>query len=83
LLYVNGTVFAFLYASGRNLRLFGVANIIGIALASWLRWEAATSVWCIYAAFVSVLILLHLRELNGPRGGRPRGARAPEPAEAV
>jgi hypothetical protein len=83
LLYVNGTVFALLYASGRNLRLFGVANIIGIVMASWLRWEAVTSVWCIYAAFVSVLILLHLRELNAPPGPRPRKSRAPEPAEAV
>lgn len=83
LLYVNGTVFALLYASGRNLRLFGVANIVGIVMASWLRWEAVTSVWCIYAAFVSVLILLHLRELNGPRGDRPPARRVAEPAEAV
>ncbi|MDQ8045997.1 MAG: DUF6629 family protein [Solirubrobacteraceae bacterium] len=72
-LYANATVLTTLYASGRNLRLFGVANILGISMASWMRWEAVTSVWCIYAAFVSGLILLHLNELNASRGTPPRG----------
>lgn len=81
LLYVNATIFTTLYASGRNLRLFGVANILGIAMASWMRWEAVTSVWCIYAAFVSGLILLHLNELNAPPPPGPTASRRHAPGD--
>ena len=54
------------------LRVFGIANAIGLGLAAVIRYEAVTSVWCIYAALVSGLILLHLR---GARSGDKTAAR--------
>ncbi|MDO9355652.1 MAG: hypothetical protein Q7T55_18270, partial [Solirubrobacteraceae bacterium] len=74
ILYLNATVITTIFATGKYLKLFGVANILGICLAGWLRWEAVTSVWCIYAAMISGLILLHLQMLEyEKRRGGPSG----------
>lgn len=77
ILYLNATVITTLFASGRYIKLFGAANVIGISMAGWLRWEAVTSVWCIYAAMISGLILLHLKLTNDdlPGGGAGTGRR--------
>ncbi len=61
LVYVNATVFTTIAATGQYLRLFGVANAIGISMAGWLRYDAVTSIWCIYAAMISFLIYMHLK----------------------
>jgi hypothetical protein len=61
LIYVNATVFTTIVATGTYLRLFGVANAIGISFAGWMRYDAVTSIWCIYAALISFLIFMHLR----------------------
>ncbi|MDO9356146.1 MAG: hypothetical protein Q7T55_20780 [Solirubrobacteraceae bacterium] len=61
LIYVNATVFTTIAATGTYLRLFGVANAIGISFAGWMRYDAVTSIWCIYAALISFLIFMHLR----------------------
>ena len=69
IMYLNATVITTIVASGKYLKLFGAANAIGISMAGWLRWEAVTSVWCIYAAMISGLILLHLKMVEDERRG--------------
>jgi uncharacterized protein DUF6629 len=65
-----------LLSSRPGLRLFGAANLAGLAVATVVRYGAVTSVWCLYAAFVSGLILLHLRRA----APWPRPAPAPRPS---
>jgi hypothetical protein len=60
--YVLVTCGAALIASSRLLRWFGVANLAGLLLATAVRYSAVTSIWCVYAALVSVLVLLHFRD---------------------
>jgi hypothetical protein len=59
--YVLATCGPALLGSDRVLRAFGLANVIGLALAAIVRTSAVTSVWCFYAALASVMILVHLR----------------------
>lgn len=40
---------------------FGVANLVGLVVVGLLYLEAFASLWCVYAACTSVLILVHLR----------------------
>ncbi len=40
--------------------LFGILNLVGITVAAVLYQEAFTSLWCIYAAVISVLVLVHM-----------------------
>jgi hypothetical protein len=51
-----------LIASSRVLRWFGVASLAGLLLASGVRYSAVTSIWCVVAALISVLVLLHFRD---------------------
>lgn len=77
--YVIATCGPALISSRRYLRWFGVANLIGVAIAFSIRKADFTSVWCVYAALVSVLILEHFRRQRradvlggiGPRAGPP------------
>lgn len=65
--YVVTTCAPALLSTDRLLVGFGVANLAGLALATVVRTAAVTSVWCLYAALVSVLILVYLRR---PGSGR-------------
>ena len=70
--YVIATCGAILLSSRRYLFAFGVANVIGLSLDAIVRYEAVTSVWCVYAAFASVLLLVHFRaERRGERADGP------------
>ena len=60
--YVAATCGPALLASSRQLRWFGVAGLAGLLLASAVRYSAVTSVWCVYAALISVLVLLYFRD---------------------
>jgi hypothetical protein len=59
--YVIATCAPALLSSRRYLRWFGVLNIAGVAVAFSVREAEFTSVWCVYAALISVLILEHFR----------------------
>jgi Trk-type K+ transport system membrane component len=59
--YVIATCGPALLSSRRYLQWFGVANIGGVAIALSIREADFTSVWCVYAALVNVLILEHFR----------------------
>lgn len=60
-LYVLATLGAVLLTSRRRLLLLGIVNLIGFVVAFAIRYESVTSVWCLYAALTSAIVLLHLR----------------------
>jgi hypothetical protein len=61
LLYVAATCGPALISSRRHLRWFGVVSLIGVIATALVRVDELTSVWCLYVAMVSVLILEHFR----------------------
>ena len=83
--YIVATCGAILMSSGRYLFAFGVANVIGLSLAALVRYEAVTSVWCVYAAFASVLLLIHFRAEHAgePAPTRPGSPAAPPQEETA
>jgi hypothetical protein len=60
-LYVIATCGPALISSRRYLRRFGLVSLVGAVGAALVRADAVTSLWCVYAALVSVLILEHFR----------------------
>jgi hypothetical protein len=74
--YVIATCAPALLSSRRYLRLLGVANLAGVALALSIREVDFTSVWCVYAALVSILILEHFRRQRRAEARMP-GSRRP------
>lgn len=78
--YVIATCGSVLLSSRRYLLAFGIANVIGLSLAAIVRYEAVTSVWCVYAAFASVLLLLHFRAEHAASDGDDATRRAAPPA---
>ena len=76
--YILTTCVAPLLSSFRWVRAFGAANIVALSAAAWIQSRDFSSIWCTFAAFLSVLILLHFREQR--RRGAEIGAPAPSPA---
>jgi hypothetical protein len=60
-LYVIVTCGPALMSSRRHLRWFGVVSLVGVIAAALIRVNELTSLWCVYVALVSVLILEHFR----------------------
>ncbi len=60
--YVIAACGAFLLSSLCRVRIFGVANVIAVALLAWIESTALTSVWCTWAAIASVLIYLEIKD---------------------
>ena len=60
-LYVAVTCVPALLSSRRYLRWFGVLNLAGFTATAIIRADELTSLWCVYAALVSLLILEHFR----------------------
>jgi hypothetical protein len=60
-LYVVVTCGPALMSSQRRLRWFGAVSLVGVIAAALVRLDELTSLWCVYVALVSVLILLHFR----------------------
>jgi hypothetical protein len=61
LVYVTAACGPALMSSRRYLRWFGVLSVIGVIATALVRVDELTSLWCIYVAMVSVLILEHFR----------------------
>jgi hypothetical protein len=61
LLYVVATCGPALISSRRYLRWFGAVSLVGVIAAAVVRVDELTSLWCVYVALVSVLILEHFR----------------------
>jgi hypothetical protein len=64
--YASATCLAPLLSSHKLVRLFGIALVGSMIIASilYLRWFA--SVWCLFAALLSALVLLHFTRSRGP-----------------
>jgi hypothetical protein len=60
-LYVAATCGPALLSSRPYLRWFGVASVVGMIATAVVRVDQLTSLWCVYVALVSVLILEHFR----------------------
>ena len=58
-LYVIATCGALFFSGYKYIVALGAVNLVGVLLVIWLKQYAFTSVWCAYAAVVSVLIYFH------------------------
>lgn len=84
--YIVATMGACLVSGYRTVVAFGVLNLIGLTVVGLAYAQAFASLWCVYAALVSVLILVHMvwREPvsdSPPASGSlrpPRGPRMPQ-----
>jgi hypothetical protein len=65
-LYVLVTCGPALMSTRRHLRWFGAVSLVGVIAAALVRLDELTSLWCVYVALVSVLILAHFRR-QAPR----------------
>ena len=66
-LYVIATCGALFFSGYRYIIALGAVNLVGVLLVMWLKQYAFTSVWCTYAAVVSVLIYFHFRRPHHKR----------------
>ena len=57
-LYIVAVVGAALFSGYRWIVAFGIANLVGLTATQILLVTSFTSIWCAYAAVVSVMILL-------------------------
>lgn len=63
-LYLAATCIAPLFSSYTRIRIFGVLTFLLFIVAAWFYTEALFSVWCFFAAILSVIIYLHFKLLN-------------------
>jgi hypothetical protein len=71
-LYVVATCGPALISSRRHLRWFGLVSLVGVIAAALVRLDELTSLWCVYVALVSVLILEHFRRQRTTEASEPR-----------
>lgn len=60
-LYVSATCGPALMSSRRYLSWFGLVSLVGVIVTVLVRIDELTSLWCLYVAMISVLILEHFR----------------------
>jgi len=79
LLYVVATCGALLACSYREIAAIGVLNLVAVPILMWLTVSGFVSLWCFWAAIVSIVIALHLRrvaEMRDPGGDERLRARS-------
>ncbi len=59
-LYVVAVIGPSLLSGHRSIVAFGVLNLVGLLVVAAVYAQAFASLWCIYAACVSVLVVVHL-----------------------
>ncbi|MEA2705139.1 MAG: hypothetical protein QOD63_3084 [Actinomycetota bacterium] len=66
----------------RNLRWFGLANLTAAVLLAWISKSSFISLWCVWAAVTSILMVAHLRRTDlrsaDLRGAGEVGSAVPE-----
>ena len=60
-LYVVAACGALIVCSYRDLAALGVMNLVAVPMLMWLTVSGFISLWCFWAAIVSVVIDIHLR----------------------
>ncbi len=63
-LYIIATCGALLLSTHRVVKAYGVVNVIALTVAQIVKEYAFASVWCFYAAIMSVMIYWQFRRLN-------------------
>ena len=63
-LYVIATCGAMVLSTHRVVRMYGVLNIVGLTIAELVKQYAFASVWCFYAATLSVVIYWQFSRRN-------------------
>jgi hypothetical protein len=82
-LYVVATCGALLACSYRDIAAIGVLNLIAVPVLMWLTVSGFVSLWCFWAAIVSVVIASHLRRVAATRdAGRDERLRTTQGADA-
>lgn len=75
LLYIVATCGALVLSSHRVVGWYGVLNIIGLTIAQIVKEFAFASVWCFYAATLSIVIYWQFRcrniDVEAPNGASP------------
>ncbi|ASW86303.1 putative membrane protein [Mycobacterium intracellulare] len=59
-LYVIAVIGPAVMSGYRSIVVFGIANLVGLSVVAVLYVHAFASLWCIYAATLSVLALVHM-----------------------
>jgi hypothetical protein len=75
-LYVAATCLPALLSSRPYLRWFGAVNLVAVAVAATVQRVGFVSIWCLYAALASMLILEHFRRQLAPDRQRAQPAPA-------
>ncbi len=63
-IYLGSTYVPYLFSSHRGVVILGVLNIIFAAISRYFYWKTFDSVWCFFAAALSVGIFFFLRSLR-------------------
>ncbi len=79
--YVAATCVSCFFSSHGFVRLFGVLALLSFVASYLVHVTALVSIWCFFAAILSLLIYLHLRFRN--LGGFPWKLRDRRPSPAV
>ena len=61
LLYLVATCVSCFFSSNATIRIFGILALFLFALAYWFFAVALFSVWCFFAALLSVIIFVHFK----------------------
>jgi hypothetical protein len=64
LLYILATCGALVMSTHRVVRTYGVINVIGLTITQIIKEEAFASVWCFYAASLSIVIYWQFSRRN-------------------
>ena len=80
-LYLAATCVSCFFSSHGFVRLFGVLALAAFITAYLVHRSAMVSIWCFFAAILSLLIYLHLRFRE--RGGFPSTSAAQTTAVPV
>ena len=78
-LYLAATCVSCFFSSHAFVKLFGVLSLLSFIAAYLVHVMALVSIWCFFAAILSVLIYIHLRFRD--RGGFPKEHSAPDSAQ--
>ena len=66
-LYVVAACGALVLCSYRDIALLGVLNLIAVPVLMWMTVSGFISLWCFWAAIVSIIIDLHFRRATRQR----------------
>ncbi|MCU1390548.1 MAG: hypothetical protein JWL72_3886 [Ilumatobacteraceae bacterium] len=75
--YVLATCGSLLFSGFRNIALFGIVNLVAVAVLAELTIDGFASLWCGWAAICSGAFALHLRSATPPSDRWHFGTRRP------